>query len=85
MNRNTRTTLRHTIPLAGETWKIEDLREGDVFHTTEDIAAQYKVVENKYPHKIIDVVGGYDEPRDKEMEAGIEVVFLYNVDQIQKP
>jgi hypothetical protein len=35
--------LRHTVPVAGETCLLSDLKEGDVFHTPDDIISEYIV------------------------------------------
>lgn len=41
--------LRHTVPVAGECWKLEELRPGDVFIDPFDVMTELEFVEHKYP------------------------------------
>lgn len=67
--------LRHTIPVPGEECFIEDLKEGDRFHMTDDIIHEWEIVQVGPTPQFV-TIRRTDQPAPGKAGVLAKVVFI---------
>lgn len=74
--------MRHTIPLPGEEWLLNELRVGDVFFMPNDIITEYKVLQLRTPKHdtVIVPLNGELQPFE---HCDIAVTFIRKEEEVK--